>query len=155
MVEAGKKKGGCCGGGGGGGGGGGDRPRQPEPGSHAQARQSQSLDSLADSTEVAKVVFVGDKSVGKTSIIKSFMENRSAPATQPTLAVSDFTKVMEVAGEDGKMQRVKLNIWDAAGDQNVHNIAHLFMRDVQVGILCYSIESMSSFNALDEWLEHI
>ena len=44
--------------------------------------------------------------------------------------------------------------WDIAGDGNViYNLSHLFMRDVQVAVLVYSIDSKKSFDNLDEWLE--
>ena len=48
-----------------------------------------------------------------------------------------------------------MNIWDAAGDQNVHNLAHLFVKDVQCAILVYSVDSKISFDQLDEWHQHV
>ena len=71
-----------------------------------------------------------------------------------TNMVSDFCKIIDVT-VDGKKHRIKLNIWDAAGDGDVHNLAHLFVRDVQVGILVYGINSQNSFNNLDAWLDHL
>ena len=68
--------------------------------------------------------------------------------------VSDFCRVIDV-NVDGRKHRVKLNIWDAAGDGDVHNLAHLFVRDVQVGILVYGINSQKSFSNLDQWLQHL
>ena len=48
-----------------------------------------------------------------------------------------------------------LNIWDAAGDGDVHNLAHMFVRDLQVCVLVYSIDSDISYNNLNEWLDHV
>ena len=97
---------------------------------------------------------MGDPSVGKTSIIKTFMEGKAQHTAIRTPMVSDFCKIIEVM-VDEKKYRVKLNIWDAAGDGDVHNLAHLFVRDVQVGILCYGINSQKSFSSLDTWLSHL
>ena len=71
-----------------------------------------------------------------------------------TKVVSDFCRRIEVT-EGGCTQEIQLNIWDAAGDASVHNLAHLFLRDVQVGILVYSINSKKSFEKLEEWLDHL
>ena len=38
-----------------------------------------------------------------------------------------------------------MRIWDAAGDNEIHNLAHLFVKDVQCGILVYAINSQLSF----------
>jgi len=88
----------------------------------------------------AKVIFMGDPAVGKTSIIRTFMEGKPSLRPERTTMVSDFCRVVDVQ-LDGKKYRIKLNIWDAAGDGDVHNLAHLFVRDVQVGILVYGINS--------------
>ena len=37
----------------------------------------------------------------------------------------------------------------------MHNLAHLFVREVQVGVLVYSITSLPSFTDLDPWIKHI
>ena len=78
------------------------------------------------------------------------MEGRSQAndTNAPNNMVSDFAKIIDVV-LDGKRHRIKLNIWDASGDGEVHNLAHLFLRDVQVGVLVYSINSQNSFNNLD------
>ena len=83
-----------------------------------------------DEIHNAKVIFMGDPAVGKTSIIKTFMEGKPQHnSTLRTPMVSDFCKIIEVVVA-GKKYRIKLNIWDAAGDGDVHNLAHLFVRDV-------------------------
>ena len=97
-----------------------------------------------DDVKTAKVIFMGDASVGKTSMIKTFLENRSILEKNRTNMVSDFCRLVQVE-EDGRTHTVKLVIWDAAGDEKLDNLAHLFVRDVQIGVLVYSITSMRSF----------
>ena len=72
----------------------------------------------------------------------------------PTRIVYDHCKRIEV-NEGGRTQPLQLNIWDIAGEGDVHNLAHLFLRDTQVAVLCYSIASRQSFEMLDEWLEQL
>ena len=72
-----------------------------------------------------------------------------------TTVVQDFSKVVELTDDNNKKQWLKMNIWDAAGDNKVVNLAHLFLRDVQVGILCYGIDNKRSFDELDQWYELI
>ena len=64
-------------------------------------------------------------------------------------------KATKVENDDGSVTNLQLNIWDAAGDNNIHNIAHLFVRDVQLAVLVYAIDSKLSFDQLDEWHENL
>jgi len=50
---------------------------------------------------------------------------------------------------------LNLEIWDAAGDSSVHNLAHLFLSGAQVGVLCYAIDDKRSFDQLSEWHDHL
>ena len=72
-----------------------------------------------------------------------------------TNMVNDFVKSTSVEQEDGTNVHLTLNIWDAAGDNNVHNLAHLFVQNVQCGILVYGIDSRISFDQLTEWHKHL
>ena len=69
--------------------------------------------------------------------------------------VQDFHKKVTVDNDDGTVTNLTLNIWDAAGDSNVHNLAHLFVHNVQCGILVYGVDSKVSFDALIEWHKHL
>ncbi len=102
----------------------------------------------------AKIILMGDKEVGKTSIINTFVTCKSSLQAKPTNMVEDHIKMVDV-NENGVTTRLKLHIWDAAGDNNVHNLAHLFVKDVQVGIFVYGINSLQSFKNLDAWQEHL
>lgn len=80
------------------------------------------------------------------------MEGTPQKHSQVTKKCADFQRVITVT-DDGKKQTLKLNIWDAAGDHDVRNLAHLYLRGVQVGVLVYSIDSHKSFQNLTDWLE--
>lgn len=57
--------------------------------------------------------------------------------------------------DNGVVTPLKLQIWDVAGEGKTQQLAHLFVRGVQVAILVYSINSKPSFQNLDTWLEHL
>ncbi len=141
MVEPNKKKGGCC-------------------NSEKKKNVRRPNDNLAEvidgipQMQTAKIILMGDKEVGKTSIINTFVTSKSSQQAKPTNTVEDHIKMVDV-NENGVTTRLKLHIWDAAGDNQVHNLAHLFVKDVQVGILVYGINSLQSFKNLDTWQEHL
>ena len=71
--------------------------------------------------------------------------NRGAPY-EMTNAVNDFEKIVQVENDQGRTHSLRLNIWDAAGDQAMHNLLHLYANNVHVAILVYSVDSKLSFD---------
>ena len=102
----------------------------------------------------AKIIIMGEKEVGKTSIIQTYMTGRCQDKCKMTNTCTDHSKLVDVE-DDGTTTRLKLKIWDVAGDGNLKQLAHLFARDVQVAILVYSINSMQSFKSLCSWQERL
>ena len=90
---------------------------------------------------------MGNLKVGKTSIIKAYLEGTPQRGRyEPTNVVQDQKKVTSVQRDDGFTTKLTMHIWDAAGDNEIHNIAHLFVKDVQCVVLVYSIDSNISFS---------
>ena len=66
----------------------------------------------------SKIIFMGNPSVGKTSIINSFVKRASMKSEKliPTPSIEDFTHVMTVKDSAGNNHELEFSIWDAAGD---------------------------------------
>ena len=81
--------------------------------------------------ERVKCCLIGDYSVGKTSIVRSYLDKRSndCPAT---IGVDFFSKTVSVGSRS-----VYLTIWDTAGAERFHSLTHSYLRDVDLAILVY------------------
>ena len=51
--------------------------------------------------------------------------------------------------------KLKLQIWDTAGDENFRGVTKIFYRSSDLVILCYSITDHQSFDNLKLWLEEV
>ena len=100
---------------------------------------------------------MGNPEVGKTSIINSFLTQKSMKGQGkiPTNVGNDYVHVFKVKDSQGLTHELTLSIWDAAGDAQVHHVAHLFMENARCAVLCYSIDDHRSYNQLLDWAEHI
>ena len=61
-----------------------------------------------------KFVLIGDSGVGKSTLLLRFVDGKFDPLVHSTIAVDFRTKSIEVKGE-----RVKLQVWDTAGQEQV------------------------------------
>jgi len=94
-----------------------------------------------------KVVCLGDAGVGKTSVIRQFVENNFSKEYKPTIGADFLTQDMQV---DGKT--ITLQIWDTAGQERFKSMAVSFYRGADACVLCYDITDPTSFKNLDMWI---
>ena len=58
---------------------------------------------MTNEVYTAKIIFMGEKSVGKTSIIKAFIDEelQREKKVKLTRVISDFSKLMTIRNDDG------------------------------------------------------
>lgn len=97
-----------------------------------------------------KVVFLGESSVGKTSIITCFSSEGFTPNQTPTVGACFSVKMVSVDGKD-----VKLKVWDTAGQERFRALTPMYYRDAHVAILVFALDSPVSFERLKGWVEDL
>ncbi|KAI5062018.1 hypothetical protein GOP47_0022557 [Adiantum capillus-veneris] len=98
-----------------------------------------------------KVVFLGDQSVGKTSIITRFVFERFDTDYEATIGIDFISKTIHL--ENG--HTIRLQIWDTAGQEHFRCIIPSYMRDSSMGIVVYSVADRSSFESASKWIEEL
>lgn len=93
-----------------------------------------------------KVVLLGDSGVGKTSVMRRFVQNTFDVESQATIGAAFSTKVVEV-GEKG----VKFNIWDTAGQERYRALTKMYYRDAAVAILVIDLSNEQTIPSLERW----
>lgn len=95
---------------------------------------------------MASVVLLGDSGVGKTSLVKRFIEKRFTPTSVQTLGV-DFESKMINVGE----KTMKLSVWDTAGQEQFRTITNMYFRKAKGILLVYDVSSEASLASIREW----
>ena len=83
-----------------------------------------------------KLVFLGDQSVGKTSIVTRFMYDTFDSSYQATIGIDFLSKTMYL--ED---RTVRLQLWDTAGQERFRSLIPSYIRDSSVAVIVYDITS--------------
>ena len=95
-----------------------------------------------------KIVFLGNQSVGKTSIIHRFIYDSFDESYQATIGIDFMSQKMYV--ED---KIIILNLWDTAGQERFKSLIPSYIKDSAVAIVCYDVTSRESFVSVDKWIE--
>nr|QKY15281.1 GTP-binding protein rab6 (rab6) [Polytomella parva] len=97
-----------------------------------------------------KLVFVGDQSVGKTSIITRFMYDKFDTTYQATIGIDFLSKTMYL--ED---RTVRLQLWDTAGQERFRSLIPSYIRDSSVAVVVYDISNRQSFLNTVRWIQEV
>uniref|UniRef100_A0A8D0LBC9 Calcium release activated channel regulator 2A n=1 Tax=Sphenodon punctatus TaxID=8508 RepID=A0A8D0LBC9_SPHPU len=110
--------------------------------------KSRNMHSTPD--RLFKIVFVGNSSVGKTSFLKRFCEERFTPGTAATVGIDYSVKTVTVENS-----QVALQLWDTAGQERYRSITKQFFRKADGVIVMYDITAKDTFTAVKQWLMSI
>ena len=99
------------------------------------------------SSEITKVILLGESKVGKTSIFNQYKDGKFNPDIQPSDTAFFIRKELNLA-DKGK---TTLDIWDVAGATKYRNLAKIFLKDAHAAILIYDLTDENSFKELKEF----
>ena len=85
-----------------------------------------------------KVVFLGDSSVGKTSIIARYMSGNFNAGYEATIGTDFSTKTVPTS----KGKSVQLQIWDTAGQERYRSLIPSYIRDSAAAVIVYDISGL-------------
>jgi len=97
-----------------------------------------------------KLVFLGEQSVGKTSLITRFMYDSFDNTYQATIGIDFLSKTMYL--ED---RTVRLQLWDTAGQERFRSLIPSYIRDSTVAVVVYDITNMNSFQQTSKWIDDV
>ncbi|KAI8387960.1 ras-related protein rab-like protein-6A [Radiomyces spectabilis] len=97
-----------------------------------------------------KLVFLGEQSVGKTSLITRFMYDTFDNTYQATIGIDFLSKTMYL--ED---KTVRLQLWDTAGQERFRSLIPSYIRDSSAAVIVYDITSRASFANTTKWIDDV
>ncbi|KAM7131074.1 LOW QUALITY PROTEIN: ras-related protein Rab-6A [Ciconia maguari] len=92
-----------------------------------------------------KLVFLGEQSVGKTSLITRFMYDSFDNTYQATIGSDFLSKTMYL--ED---RTVRLQLWDTAGQERFRSLIPSYIRDSTVALVVYGVSQVKTTKWIDD-----
>ena len=100
--------------------------------------------------EYIKIVFLGNRNVGKTSLIYKYINNVFIEDTLQTCNAQKNTKSININGDI-----YVLDIWDTAGQEKYRALGKLYVKNAKIAILVYDITDQKSFEGVEYWYNFI
>ena len=102
------------------------------------------------SQKTFKLVFLGDSSVGKSSVITRKVQDKFDEYLEPTIGAAFLSTSIKV-GES----TVTLQIWDTAGQERYKSLAPMYYRGAHAAVIVYDITNYDSFKGATHWVQEL
>jgi small GTP-binding protein len=97
-----------------------------------------------------KIIIIGDSGVGKSCFFMQFTEGNFKEDHNVTIGVEYGARTLDI---DNK--KVKLELWDTAGQEAFRAITRSFYRNANGVILMYDLTRLESFENLEDWIREV
>lgn len=97
-----------------------------------------------------KVVFVGNASVGKTSIIMRYHNGVFCEDRPSTIGSAFISRQLQT-----KRGPANLCVWDTAGQERYRSLVPMYSRGASVCVVVFDITDRESFEDVDNWIEKV
>ncbi|XP_018792101.1 PREDICTED: ras-related protein Rab-18 [Bactrocera latifrons] len=97
-----------------------------------------------------KLLVIGESGVGKSSLIRRFVEDKFDDNHDVTIGMDFKSKVINIDGLE-----YKLALWDTAGAERFRSLTPSFYRKAFGAVLVYDITNRESLTKLEAWLTEL
>ncbi|XP_068214883.1 ras-related protein Rab-13-like isoform X2 [Palaemon carinicauda] len=97
-----------------------------------------------------KLILVGDAESGKTKLLLKFADDGQENQFVSTIGCDFKSRELDANG-----QKVRLQIWDTAGQEKSFKITSSYYRGANGIFLIYDVTSEKSFHNIKEWMKNI
>ncbi len=97
---------------------------------------------------IIKITILGEKNVGKTSLVYRYIENKFRDSYKATLGVNLLKKDMEVDGNS-----VSAQIWDLGGQDSFKSLRKLYLEGSNGALVIFDLTERKTFDRLNEWVD--
>ncbi|CAE6446054.1 unnamed protein product [Rhizoctonia solani] len=105
------------------------------------------MSGASASLKRTSTVFLGDQSVGKTSVITRFVYDTFDTTYHATTVVECVNKNIDL--DD---RTVPLKLQDTSGQERFHPLTSTYIRDSSVAVVVYDITDRASYMSINKWI---
>ena len=94
-----------------------------------------------------KILLIGDSTVGKSSILRKFIDNKFEETSTSTIGVDFRFKII-----NKKEKKINLRIWDPSGQERYRSLTQNYYRNANGIIFIFDLTNYTTFENIQNWL---
>ncbi|MFX0136450.1 MAG: Rab family GTPase [Candidatus Hodarchaeota archaeon] len=105
---------------------------------------------MSEETYNFKIILVGAPAVGKTSLIKKYVEGSFSDSYKETIGVNILIKDLKI----GK-KNVQLLCWDVAGQEKFGRVRQMYYRGASAALAVYDVTKPSTYLEIPDFVQDL
>ena len=97
-----------------------------------------------------KFVIIGNHEVGKTSLIRQFVERKFSHDYRATIGLNIFTHNFDFQGNE-----ISVQLWDIGAQQYFKRFRKIYYKGAEAAFIVFDITNRESFEKIKDWHEEI
>jgi small GTP-binding protein len=97
---------------------------------------------------VLKILTAGEGGVGKTTLLRRYVEGKFIESTKMTIGVEFFLKELEING-----RKVTLQLWDFGGQDRFRFLLKSYATGAKGALLMFDLTRPYTLDHLDQWMK--
>jgi len=97
-----------------------------------------------------KIIVVGDHNVGKTSMMRRYVEDQYSDGYKATIGVDFMCQKYQILDLE-----FTLHIWDTAGQEQFKSVSRAYFRGASAVILAFDLGNPETLEGAREWLNEV
>jgi len=107
--------------------------------------------SLNMQTYNLKIIVIGDIAVGKTSLIRRYIDNTFSDDYKASISCENKNKKVDIDGETV----ADMQIWDTAGEEKFMSITRQYYTNSHGALVIYDLTNKDSFIKMSKWIKDL
>jgi small GTP-binding protein len=108
------------------------------------------MSAIPQDEHLLKILVIGDSAVGKSCLLLRYTDNKFTETFLTTIGVDFKTKFIDIDG-----RKVKLQIWDTAGQEKFRSITKAYYRGAHGIMVVFDLSRRETFNQVKNWIDSI
>ena len=97
-----------------------------------------------------KILMLGEAYVGKTCLIRRYIENVFTSSYKNTIGIDFFSKTLTINNKE-----INLKIWDTAGEERFRNLTNQYYNRTDGIILVFDLTNINTMYKIQYWIDQI
>ena len=97
-------------------------------------------------------MIVGAENTGKTSLLKSYQQQQFDQNIRASDSAKELTLKIALQGSNSQLE---LWIFDLPGKESFMGLNRMYLRDANVALVCYDVNSRESLQRAEEWITEL